>query len=214
MKFVGIGVHLRREDVVDPAQAFSAGGLFVSGLEVPDDQTLSDRDLLVRVATVRATLVERATFIAIRYGFTFRSAADAESKCAGRFEAWRTLLEENQNRVEFSLKVAAPGGAPRPDRRDFKSGAEYLRALHDARDAAAVPADFRNAVERLIVPLAAKHRWIKRDTTSVELAGLMERASLHSLADAGDALKREMSAVPFLLSAPWPLEVFADADHE
>ena len=213
MKFIGIGVHLRSEDVDEPARAFSAGGLQISGLGVTDDQALSDRDLLVRVATVRAALLERATFIAIRYGFTFRAAADAESKCAGRFAGWKRLLEENRNRVEFSLKVAAPGG-PRPDRRDFTSGAEYLRALHDARDAASVPAEFRTAVERLIVPLASRHRWIKRDTTSVELAGLIERSSLPRLGEAGEALKREMSAVPFLLSAPWPLEVFADADHE
>jgi hypothetical protein len=31
--------------------------------------------------------------------------------------------------------------------------------------------------------------------------------------DAGAALKRDFPSVPFLLSGPWPLEVFAD-DHE
>ena len=213
MKFVGIGVHLRRDDVVAPAEAFAAGQLSVSALGVSDDQPLSDRELLLRVANTRAALLERATFIAIRYGFTFRTAAEAESKCAGRLETWKRLLEEHQGRVEFTLKVAAPG-APRPDRREFKSGADYLRALHDARDAASVPDAFRAAVERIVVPLAERHRWMKRDTTSVELAGLLQRESLPRLAEAGDALRREAGGVPFLLSAPWPLEVFADADHE
>jgi hypothetical protein len=31
--------------------------------------------------------------------------------------------------------------------------------------------------------------------------------------EAGAALKREFPDVPFLLSGPWPLEVFADADQ-
>ncbi|HEX6177352.1 MAG TPA: GvpL/GvpF family gas vesicle protein [Thermoanaerobaculia bacterium] len=213
MKFVGIGVHLRREDVAAPAEAFPAGVLFVSGLGVADDQPLSDRELIVRVANVRAALLDRATFIAIRYGFTFRTAAEAESKCAGRLDAWKRLLEENRDRVEFTLKVAAPG-APRPDRRDFKSGADYLRALHGARDAASVPSGFRDAVERVVAPLAARHRWMKRDTTSVEFAGLIDRDALPRLAEAGDELRSQAGGVPFLLSAPWPLEVFADADHE
>lgn len=213
MKYVGIGVHLRREDIEPEAEAFAAGSLYVSSVGVADDQPLSDRELIVRVASVRAALLERATFIAIRYGFSFRTAAEAESKCAGRLQAWARVLEENRGRVEFTLKIAAPGAA-RPDRHDFESGAAYLRALHEARDAASVPPELRAAVERLIVPLAVRHRWIKRDATSVELAGLIGRADLPRLGGAGDALKREVPGAPFLLSAPWPLEVFADADHE
>ena len=209
MKSIAIGAHLHREDIEPLAEAVPAGELFLSAISVADDQPLSDRDLLVRVSSVRASLLERATFIAIRYGFTFRSPADAESKCATHATSWRSLLIEHRTRVEFTLKVAAPG-KQRPDRRDFKAGADYLRALHDARDAAVVPATFREAVERTLVPLTVRHRWINRDSTTVELAGLTERARLPELADAGEALKRSVPDVPFLLSAPWPLEVFAE----
>lgn len=210
MKSVAIGVHLRREDVEPLADATPVSGLFVSSVAVAEDQSLSDRDLLVRVTTTRAALLDRATFVAIRYGFSFRAASEAESKCAEHAGRWKTLLEENRSRVEFTLKVAAPG-AVRPDRHDFRSGADYIRALHDARDAVAVPPSFREKVEATIVPLAVRHRWINRDATSVELAGLIERASLTRLAEAGETLKLRVPDVPFLLSAPWPLEVFAES---
>ncbi|HEU4522482.1 MAG TPA: GvpL/GvpF family gas vesicle protein [Thermoanaerobaculia bacterium] len=209
MKSIAIGAHLRREDIEPLAEAHEAGEVFLSAIGVADDQPLSDRDLLVRVSAVRAALLERATFVAIRYGFTFRSAADAASKCASQSAAWRTLLTEHRARVEFSLKVTAPGKA-RPHRRDFQSGAAYMRALHDARDSVAIPDDFRQAVERIIIPVAVRHRWVNRDSTTVELAGLIERESLSRLAEAGQALKESVSTVPFLLSAPWPLEVFAE----
>jgi hypothetical protein len=209
MKSIAIGVHLRREDIGPLADAVPLSGLFMSAVPVPDDQSLSDRELLVRVTTARAALLDRETFVAIRYGFSFRTPAEAIAKCAEHIERWKTLLEENAGRVEFTLKVVAPGSA-RPDRRDFKSGADYIRALHDARDSTSVPPDFKAEVERAIVPLAVRHRWIKRDATSVELAGLIDRADLSRLAAAGEALKHAASDVPFLLSAPWPLEVFAE----
>ncbi|HUP48771.1 MAG TPA: GvpL/GvpF family gas vesicle protein [Thermoanaerobaculia bacterium] len=209
MKSIAIGVHLRREDVEPLADAVPVGGLFLSAVAVPDDQPLSERDLLLRITSLRSALLERSTFVAVRYGFTFRDAAEAEAKCAVRTERWRALLEEHRGRVEFTLKVAAPG-ASRPDRRAFGSGAEYLRALHDARDAATVPETFGREVERLVTPLALQHRWIKRDATSVELAGLIEREALPRLTAAGEDLKRAAPDVPFLLSGPWPLEVFAE----
>ena len=208
MKSIAIGVHLQREDIDGVADAVSAAGLFLSAVSVADEQPLTDRDLLVRVATTRAALLERATFIAVRYGFTFRGEAEAAAKIAANVDAWRALLEENRTRVEFTLKVAATGSA-RPDRRDFSSGAEYMRALHDARDSVSIPPSFRDEVERLIVPTAVRHQWMKRDTTSMELAGLIERESLPRLSAAGETLKAAAPGVPFLLSAPWPLEVFA-----
>ena len=208
MKSIAIGVHLRREDIDDVADAVPASGLFLSAVGVPEEQPLTDRDLLVRVASTRAALLDRATFIAVRYGFTFRGEADAASKIAASAGAWRELLEEHRTRVEFTLKVAAAGSA-RPDRRDFRSGADYMRALHEARDAVSIPSSFREQVESLVVPVAVRHQWMTRDTTSVELAGLIERESLPRLTHAGEALKASAPGVPFLLSAPWPLEVFA-----
>ena len=208
MKSIAIGVHLQREDVDGLADAVPAAGLFLSAVGVADEQPLTDRDLLVRVATMRAALLERATFIAVRYGFTFRGEAEAAAKIATNADAWRELLQEHRTRVEFSLKVAAAGSS-RPDRRDFQSGAEYMRALHEARDSVSIPASFREQVQKLVVPVAVRHQWMKRDTTSVELAGLIERESLPQLTEAGEALKASAPDVPFLLSAPWPLEVFA-----
>ena len=214
MKSIAIGLHLDREDVEPVAKAVAASGLFVSAVDVEDDQPLSDRDLLLRVASVRAKLLERATFVAVRYGFTFRSSKEAESKIAENATRWRQTLMENRNRVELTLKIVATDAQPKPDRLDFKSGADYLHALHDAKNAAVVSDAFKAAVEKHLGSLCTAHRWMTRDSSSIEFAALIDRDSLGSLPSAGESLKRACPEVPFLLSAPWPLEVFADADHE
>lgn len=214
MKSIGIGLHLDREDVEPVAKAVAAAGLFLSAVDVEDDQPLSDRDLLLRVAGIRARLLDRATFVAVRYGFTFRSAKEAEGKIGGNAARWKQTLEQNRNRVELTLKVVATDAHSKPDRHDFQSGAGYLRALHAAKNAAVVSGEFKREVGRQLGSLCVASRWITRDSSSIEFAGLIERDSLASLPEAGEALKRACPDVPFLLSAPWPLEVFADADHE
>lgn len=214
MKSIAIGLHLRADDVEGIAEATNAAGLVVSAISVADDQPLGERDLLVRVANVRARLLERATFIAVRYGFTFRSAAEAESKIAAKARRWREILEQNRTRVELTLKVPASTPQTKPDRHEFQSGAEYIRALHAAKNAAAIDDRFKRAVEENVGQLCVASRWIARDAASLEFAGLIERSRLPELASAGEWLKGTCPDVPFLLSAPWPLEVFADADHE
>lgn len=212
MKGVVIGAHLRRDDVEPLAEAWPARDIFLSYAPVADDQPLGDRDLLLRIASIRAQLLDRAIFIAIRYGFAASSADEAESKCATHLARWRELLEAHREHVEMTLKVVAASPRPRPDRHDFASGAEYLRALHEATRGADVDPAFRKAVEDTLVPLTIAHRWLHRDGKSVELAALVDRARLAEVKDAGEKLKQSSTA--FLLSGPWPLEVFADADRE
>lgn len=214
MKSIAIGIHLDREDVEPVAKALPASGLFVSAIEVGDDQPLSDRELMVRVAATRGKLLERATFIAVRYGFAFHSAAEAEAKIAANATRWRKTLEENRTRVELTLKVVAEHPQAKPDRHSFASGADYLRALQAAKNATTVSDTFKREVEKTIGTLCAATKWMTRDSSSIEFAALIERNSLPRLATAGESLKRACPDVPFLLSAPWPLEVFADADHE
>ncbi|HEV7242817.1 MAG TPA: GvpL/GvpF family gas vesicle protein [Thermoanaerobaculia bacterium] len=214
MKSIAIGVHLLREHVSPLAEAVPVGDLFLSALSVADDQPLGDRELLLKIAGIRAKLLDVATFIAIRYGFAFASAEEARSKCAAHVERWKRVLAANRDNVEMTLKVAASSPGARPDRHAFSSGAEYLRALHAATQAAHVDPSFREAAERWIVPLARRHRWSHRDEKSVELTALVARARLDEVKQAGEELRRAAPHVPFLLSGPWPLEVFADDDHE
>lgn len=202
MKLVIVGAHLRREDVEPLADAVPAGGIFLSGVPVDDDQPLGDRELLIRVAKVRAELLERATFVAIRYGF---ASTSPEAKALPHAARWKALLEENRSRVEMTLKIAAASPRARPNRKDFTSGAAYLKALHER--IANVDDAFREEVEKTLIPLSVRHVW-----SASELALLIERAQLEQIKAAGEKLKQ--TKVPFLLSGPWPLEVFADADHE
>ncbi len=207
MKLVIIGAHLHRDDIEPLATALPAADLWLSGVEVADDQPLGDRDLLLRVAKARAALLDRATFIAIRYGFSARH--DAAAKIAPYAARWRQLLERHRDHVEMTLKIAAASPRPRPDRHDFKTGADYLRALHASK--ADVPTAFREAVEARVP--AIERRWTARDNASVEMAALIGRDEVDAVFEAGAALKRDFPDVPFLLSGPWPLEVFADADQ-
>jgi len=213
MKSLVIGAHLLRDDVEPVAQALAVGDLYLSAVDIENDQPLGDRELLLRVAAIRAKLLDVATFVAIRYGFTAGSAEEAQWKCAAHIAQWRRVLTAHREHVEMTLKTAAAAPRARPDRRDFTSGADYLRALHDATQSATADPELRAAAEELIEPLAIKHRWIHRDEKSVELAALVPRAQIDAVNAAGAALQARCPDVPFMLSGPWPLEVFAD-DHE
>ncbi|HYH07342.1 MAG TPA: GvpL/GvpF family gas vesicle protein [Thermoanaerobaculia bacterium] len=212
MKSIVIGAHLLRDDVEPLAEAIPVGDLFLSALSIADDQPVGDRELLLRVADVRAKLLDVATFVAIRYGFTVTTPDEALAKCAAHFAKWKRLLTKHREHVEMTLKVAASSPQTRPDRHDFTSGADYLRALHAAMQATNVSPAFREAAERLLVPHAIEHRWQHRDERSVELAMLVQREAAPRVLAAGEALRE--TNVPFLLSGPWPLEVFADDADE
>jgi hypothetical protein len=214
MKSIVIGAHLLRDDIEPIATAIVVGDLYLSALEVPDDQPVGDRELLLRVANLRARLLEVATFVAIRYGFSVSGADEALGKCSPHLTRWKKVLTAHRDHVEMTLKVAASTAMLRPDRRDFTSGADYLRALHAAQQASNIDPVFRANAERLFAPLAVKKRWEHRDERSVELAALVERSRLDELQHAGEELRAICPEVPFLLSGPWPLEVFADADRE
>ncbi len=177
MKSVVIGAHLQRDDVEPIAVAIPVSGLFLSAVAIADDRPLGDRDLLLQVADVRARLLDRATFVAIRYGFAVHDAREAETKCASRAPQWRAL------------------------------------ALHASASTADIDQEFREAVEGTIVPLATSHRWSHRDRSSLELSMLVPRSDLEKMRAAGEKLRSQFPKVPFLLSGPWPLEVFAD-DHQ
>lgn len=214
MKSIVIGAHLLRDDIEPVAEAIVVGDLYLSAVSVPDDQSVGDRELLVKIAGVRARLLDVATFIAIRYGFTLTAGDDPLSKCNPHLTRWKRILTAHREHVEMTLKVAASTQMLRPDRKDFTSGAEYLRALHAATQAANVDPRFRALAEELFVPLAVKHRWQHRDERSVELAALIPRERLGDANAAGETLRERCAEVPFLLSGPWPLEVFADDDHQ
>lgn len=212
MKSVIIGAHLRRDDVEPLAEVLPVRDLFLSGFPVADDQTLGDRELLLRVAKIRAQLLDRATFIAVRYGFAASGAAEAESKVAAHLTRWKELLEAHREQVEMTMKIAATTTTTRPNRHDFASGTEYLKALHAASRGVAVEPAFRTAIDERLVPLTVKHRWLHRDEKSLEFAALVDRGRVDEVRAAGESLRA--FDVAFLLSGPWPLEVFADADHE
>ena len=215
MKSVVIGIHLNQQDVEPVAVSMKVSDVFASVVGVADDRPLGDRDLLLEIAAIRGRLLDKATFVAVRYGFTVRDENELAIKCSGLTARWRELLVAHRDEVEMTLKAAAAAAPPaRPDRHDFPSGAAYLRALHDATQTIQVDPEFRVGIERTLVPIATQHRWIHRDTHSVELAMLVGRRNLDAIRDAGEKLRRDFANAPFLLSGPWPLEVFANDHHE
>ena len=203
MKQIVIGVHLEREDVEPIAEAIPTGDLWFSAISVADDQPIGDRELVLRVAALRAKLLDRATFIAVRYGYV--APPPPAARAGAPLGQWRATLEANRHNVEMTLKVASSSPKPRPRREDFSSGAAYLHALHES--SAEVDETFKAAAEKSID--AIDHRWFPRDNASIEMAALIQRDRIDEVRAAGESLKRDFPHVPFLLSGPWPLEVFA-----
>jgi Gas vesicle synthesis protein GvpL/GvpF len=212
MKSIVIGAHLHRADVEPIAETMRVGDLFASVFAIDDDRPLGDRDLLLQIAAIRSQLLDRATFIAIRYGFSVRDEHELAAKCSGLTDRWRELLIAHRDEVEMTLKAAAPAPSTRPDRRDFATGAEYLRALHESMQAVNLDPQFKAGIEQMLIPFATQHRWL-HESASVELAMLVRRRDLDGVRAAGETLRRDFARVPFLLSGPWPLEVFTD-DHQ
>lgn len=207
MRLVLVGAHLHREDIDGVAEPVACGEVWLSGIPLEEGQPLGDRTFLLEVARRRAALLDRATFVAIRYGFA-ASATDAASRCAPHAARWHELLERHRGEVEMTLKIAAPAARARPRREDFASGAGYLKALRASM--AEVDDAFRAAVEQTIEVSAS--RWVHRGNASIEFAALVPRGKVDAVRSAGESLKERFPRVPFLLSGPWPLEVFAEAE--
>src|SRR5581483_925869 len=100
--------------------------------------------------------------IAVRYGLAVRDERELAAKCGAMTAGWRSRLQSHRNEFEMTLKVPAAAAPPaRPDRRDFTTGAGYLRALHESANAADIDSSFRADVERRLVPVTTEHRWLR-----------------------------------------------------
>jgi hypothetical protein len=210
VRLIAIGIHLELPDIVNSgeATAIAVGDVFVSALAVPHEQPLSDRELLLRVAAIRRRLLASATFIAVRYGAAFSSAAELRNRFIGRTEEATAILRARRDCVEMTMKIPVGGAAAGPDRGDFSNGADYLRALHAHRNAAHLDPQFRSRVDERLGPLAVELRWRPRDAASVELVALIPRDAVDRFRGAAETLRETKQA--FLLSGPWPLEVFGE----
>src|SRR5205814_619124 len=85
------------------------------------------------------------------------------------------------------VEPAAVPPNPRPDRRAFTSGADYLRALQ-ASTAVDVDPAFREAAEQKID--GVRRRWVARDNASLELVALVRRDDIERIREAGRELKQ------------------------
>jgi hypothetical protein len=210
VKLIAIGIHASQADIPPGSEAapVAVGGVFVSVLAVPHEQPISDRDLLLRVAGIRSRLLESGTFIAVRYGAAFSSEAELENRFRGRSAEAAEILLSRRGCVEMTMKIPVAGAPSPPDRRYFSNGADYLRALQLHRNAARLDPQFRARAEELLAPLAVELRWRPRDAGSVELVALVRRDDVDRFRAAAETLRD--SAQAFLLSGPWPLEVFGE----
>ena len=210
-RYVLIGAHRQRSDAegVQGLTLFEIAPLIVSAIEFDAERGIADQEVLGRALAARSTLMSQATFVAIRYGASVKDGYEAAAKVASFLSRWRELLDRHQGMAEITIRIAGPGKGERPDRHAFKSGSDYLRALHAAR-AAQIDEKTRSAVQKAFTGLAADHRWLAREDGGAEFVALVNRNYMDAVREAGRRLQNEMRDVPFLLSGPWPLEVFAE----
>ncbi|MGH9456287.1 MAG: GvpL/GvpF family gas vesicle protein [Thermoanaerobaculia bacterium] len=206
-----IGAHLRPDDaLVEGADRMDAAGLTLSAIAIGERDNLAAREVVARAAAVRQELARREIFVAIRYGATARDAAEAERKVAPHLARWKALLERWRGHAELTLRIGGGPRTPRPDRTAFTFGAEYLRALRHSREVAPEVAAFAEKSAARLRELAADLRTIRREDGSIEIALLVPRDRIDDAKGVAQSLKEAPGSVPFLLSGPWPLEVFAD----
>ena len=209
-----IGAHLERAHVepVKSVTPVDLGQLVLSALEIDPNRGSSDPALLRTALQARDELLDLATFIAIRWGTIVGSRDAALDKCASRLPRWRSRLEKTRDLVEMTFKVGGREKPKRPDFRHAASGKDYLRKLHEMRRDVEVDTPLLSRATELFGPIATELRQIRREDGGAEIALLVSRERVESIADAGRRLQEEMPRSPFLLSGPWPLEAFADEE--
>lgn len=213
-RYAAIGAHLQRDDIggVEGVSTFEIGPLFLSATAFDAPEGLASRAVVMHVAELRRALTDRETFVAIRYGLSITTPLEALAKCGAHLPVWDRVLREYRGSCEMTVKVATGKKIPRPDRNDFKSGKDYLSALRAAREERSAPAEVRDAFEETFSSLVSRMRWVERDDGATELALLVRRDGTDVVRGAAELLKSRLPNVPFLLSGPWPLEIFADGE--
>lgn len=209
-RYLILGAHLQRNDAaIEGVAIFTAPPLHLSAMPYDGDLGAAAQATVLRASTLRRELIGREIFVAFRYGFSVGDEHEARRRISEQLPIWRELLEKHRGRVEMTLRTTGVT-SPRPDRHEFTSGKDYLRALFERRKHSTIDPGFKKAVEEHFVPLAFDSKWIDREDGARELVMLLERASLADAASRGQRLKHDFPDIPFLLSGPWPLEVFAD----
>src|SRR5687767_12737926 len=173
-RYVLIGAHRQRSDAegVSGVTLFEIAPLIVSAIAFDAERGIADQELLGRALEARSALMAQATFVAIRYGASVKDGYEAAAKCASFLSRWREVLDRHHGMAEITIRLAGAGKGERPDRHAFKSGTDYLRALHAAR-AAQIDEPTRSAVEKAFVGLAADHRWLAREDGGAEFVALV-----------------------------------------
>lgn len=205
-----LGAHLERRDAegIDGLHLIE-GPLTISALQLLDSREANQKATLVEAARLRQELIDRETFVAIRYGATASDDIEAKNRCATHFERWRNLLEAHRGSVEVTLKIATGAKSSPPNRNDFRCGADYMRALSAARTAQLPVPELRRSFEAAFESLTSERRWIARQDGGSELAMLIPRARFPEARDAAQTLMKSID-LPFMFSGPWPLETFVD----
>ncbi|MEO8216539.1 MAG: GvpL/GvpF family gas vesicle protein [Acidobacteriota bacterium] len=215
-RYALIGAHLEQgdADTVEGVTLFTAGPVIISAAPFDDSKGLASRQTIDSVAMLRGRLLNCQTFVAIRYGASVSSGDEAMPKCRPFIDRWHELLVRHRGKVEMTMKAVAGEGSLRPDRREFISGAGYLRDLQRLRSERALPVAFESAVESAFSPLTEEIRHVDRQDLSREFAFLIPRDKLEDAFELARTLKEEFPSVPFLFSGPWPLEEFARLEAE
>jgi hypothetical protein len=203
-----VGAHLRAADAaVDGVTSIDASPLTLSAVAFPASLHSSDRKLIGRTLEARQKLIEREIFVAIRYGAAADTPDQARQLALPFVARWNELLERHRGKIELTLKLAPRERPTRPRRQDAASGRDYLEQLQRMR-AEALSSGERETIERRFAEF--EKRWCQRSDGGSELALLTSRTDLERVRKAGEALRQELPDLPFVLSGPWPLEVFAN----
>lgn len=209
-RLMPLGVHRSADEIVaEGISRIDVGPVVVSALEIGEGENAATTSVLTRALELRTALLRGGSYIAIRYGVVLDSAAEVVRVCEPKASAWAKTLEETRGLVELTLKIAPDQKPERPDRKTVSGGSEYLKKLRQMQGSS-LSSERKGEIEALLAEGATRTVWRDREGGGTELVMLVPAERVTEFRERGRGLAQSDRRLPFILSGPWPIEVFAD----
>lgn len=209
-RLMPLGVHRSADEIcAGGVSRIGVGPVVVSALEIGEGENAATTSVLTRALELRTDLLQGGSYIAIRYGVVLDSEADVVRICEPKASAWAETLEKTRGLVELTLKVAPEQRTERPNRKSVSGGSEYLMKLKQMQGSS-LPPERRREIEAILNEGANRSVWRDREGGGTELVMLVPSEKVAEFRERGRRLAELDHRLPFILSGPWPIEVFAD----
>lgn len=209
-RLMPLGVHRSADEIsAEGIARIDVGPVVVSALEIGEGENAATSSVLTRALELRTALLRGGSYIAIRYGVVLDSESEVIRVCEPKASAWAKTLDKTRGLVELTLKIAPDQKPERPDRKSVSGGSEYLMKLK-LMQRSTLSKERKEEIEAILAEGANRTVWRDREGGGTELVMLVPTERVAEFRERGQRLAQSERRLPFILSGPWPIEVFAD----